>query len=85
MSATAPSLGNPRPLSLQRRIDDACDRFETAWKAGGTATSRTGSTVGKSRSVRRRRELILLEVYSPRGRGENGTADEYLARSVPGP
>src|SRR5437660_9472341 len=69
------------PLSVERRVDKVCARFETACRAGGrphledflgdaTGTERLGMT----------RELLRLEVHYRRQRGEVPCAEDYRQR-----
>jgi WD40 repeat protein/tRNA A-37 threonylcarbamoyl transferase component Bud32 len=71
------------PLSelVGRLVDQVCNRFEAACKAGGQhrVEDILGDTPEPARSALLR-ELIVLEVYYRRARGEGCRAEEYLAR-----
>src|SRR5262245_34235893 len=76
-----PSHFSASPLSLQRRIDDCCDRFEAAWKAGTTPNPEIYleefSEADRSELFR---ELLAIEV-SYWGNAERGrpSKDAFLA------
>jgi serine/threonine-protein kinase len=67
--------------SLARRVDQVCNRFEAAWKAGGRprAEDFLSDVPGPGRAALLR-ELIALEVYYRRRSGEGCAAEEYRAR-----
>jgi len=69
------------PLSDLKQIDAACDRFETAWRAGQRADPALflPGVSGPAR-VRLLRELLLIELESRRRSGERPDAAEYAAR-----
>jgi eukaryotic-like serine/threonine-protein kinase len=70
-----------RPNSPARRIDAACDRFETAWRGG--QEPRIEDLLEMATEADRPallRELITLEVELRRGRGEDPRSDEYRDR-----
>src|SRR5204863_7074700 len=82
MSDTTPTVDEVPALA--RRVDQACDRFEAAWKAAATAPPPPlddflGDTPGPERS-RLLRELIQLEVYYRRRRGEDCSPQDYRER-----
>jgi WD40 repeat protein len=62
-------------------VDQVCDRFEAAWKAGGQprAEDFLGGQPGPGRSALLR-ELVLLEAYYRQARGEDCRPEEYQAR-----
>jgi serine/threonine protein kinase len=69
------------PLSLQRRVDKLCDRFEKAWKDG----QRPGieaylAEVPEPDRVPLFRELLALEIELLRNGGERPTPEEYHHR-----
>jgi eukaryotic-like serine/threonine-protein kinase len=68
-------------LADWRRIDAACDRFESAWRAGERPDLAAGLAVaaGPARD-RLFRELLALELEFRLGRGERPEAAEYDAR-----
>lgn len=68
------------PPSLRRRIDKACDRFETAWRAG--ATPRLEDYVDGWTDDERTAlllELVPLDADYRRTRGQALTAEQYRA------
>jgi WD40 repeat protein len=64
-----------------RLVDQVCNRFEAAWKAGGRprAEDFLGGASEPARSALLR-ELVLLEAYYRRTRGESCPTQEYQAR-----
>jgi tetratricopeptide (TPR) repeat protein len=71
----------PLPESLARQVDQVCNRFEAAWKAG--TPPRLEDFLGDAPDRVRAallRELIPLEVYYRRARGEDCRPEEYQAR-----
>jgi hypothetical protein len=64
-----------------RLIDQTCDRFEAAWKAGGRPDPGVflGDTDGDERAALLR-ELLLLDWEYRRRAGEAPRADDYAAR-----
>src|SRR5262249_8822380 len=77
----APSAPKRSRLLLAQQIDQVCDRFETAWKAGPrpriedylTHTPEPGQALLL-------RELVALEIAYRRRSGEQPRAEEYHAR-----
>jgi WD40 repeat protein len=71
----------PLSESLGRLVDQVCNRFEAAWKAGGQprADDFLGDRPEPDRSALLR-ELVLLEAYYRRSRGEDCRPEEYQAR-----
>jgi WD40 repeat protein/serine/threonine protein kinase len=79
-TAPAPDEGL-LPLTLARRLDQVCDRFEEAWVAGGRP--RAEEFVAELPPAARPellRELLRIELEQRRRRGEQPAADEYAAR-----
>jgi serine/threonine-protein kinase len=72
---------SPLPLSARRRVDEACDRFEAAWRAGPgpRAEEFLGDLAGPER-LALLRELIPLEVYYRRQWGQECRPEDYAAR-----
>src|SRR5262245_18562820 len=65
--------------SALARIDELCDRFEAAWKAGGTPD--LSALLGEATPEQRPalfRELFRLEMHYRRLRGEEPRTEEYL-------
>jgi WD40 repeat protein/tRNA A-37 threonylcarbamoyl transferase component Bud32 len=71
----------PLSESEGRLVDQVCNRFEAACKAGGQRRVEDflGDTPEPARSSLLR-ELVVLEVYYRRARGEGCRVEEYLAR-----
>ena len=63
------------------RIDEACDRFEAAWKAGGRPSIEDflGELTGQEHRASLR-ELLALDLAYRRHGGESPTHDEYRIR-----
>jgi serine/threonine protein kinase/S1-C subfamily serine protease len=69
------------PPALGRRIDEACDRFEAAWRSG--SPPRLEDFVAGWEGAERAallRELILLDADYRSARGEPVAPDDYCAR-----
>ncbi len=73
--------GEVLPPSLGRRIDQACDHFEAAWRAG-TAPVIENALDGWAEPDRAAlaQELILLDLYYRRCSGASPLAEDYLRR-----
>ena len=70
-----------RSLSRARRVDDACDRFELAWRAGSRPRIEDFLTdCPEPERTTLLRELIALEIAYRRDAGEQPLPDEYGAR-----
>jgi WD40 repeat protein/tRNA A-37 threonylcarbamoyl transferase component Bud32 len=73
---------DPEPLSesLARLVNQVCNRFEAACKAGTPPRLEDllGGTTGPERAALLR-ELIPLDVYYRRARGEDSRAEDYRA------
>jgi WD40 repeat protein len=69
------------PPALGRRINDACDRFEAAWRSAAPARIEDflAGWDGAERAALLR-ELVLLDADYHRGRGEAVSAADYRAR-----
>lgn len=69
------------PPDVARRLEMACDRFEAAWRAGGPPRAEDflagWAEPGRTALAR---ELVHLDVYYRRGRGEACRTAEYVAR-----
>jgi hypothetical protein len=67
--------------SLARQVDQACNRFEAAWKGGGQPRLEdfVGAAPGPERAALLR-ELVPLDVYYRRARGQDCGTDDYRAR-----
>jgi serine/threonine protein kinase len=72
------------PLSLERRVDEACDRFEDAWRAGQgpRIENYLAGAAEPARGVLLR-ELLALEIDLRREAGDMPTPEEYK-RLLPG-
>lgn len=69
------------PLTIKKRVDEACDRFEVAWRAGQRPRIEAyliDSTGPESTALLR--ELLALEIDLRLECGEKPTAEEYAAR-----
>jgi serine/threonine protein kinase len=67
--------------SVEQALDDACDRFERAWKAGGRpALDDYLGAVAEAHRPALVRELILLDVYYRRQAGEDPQPADYGER-----
>src|SRR6516225_6467138 len=74
----SPSDGS---FSQRRRVDEACDRFEAAWKAGQLPRIEDYlADVAEADRALLFQELLGLEVDFRREGGERPTAEEYHAR-----
>jgi serine/threonine-protein kinase len=73
------------PLSVQLQLEEACSRFEAAWKAADSVAAaprieeHLGATAEPARPALLR-ELLRLEIAYRRRHGENPTARDYAAR-----
>jgi WD40 repeat protein/predicted Ser/Thr protein kinase len=69
------------PPDLGRRVDEACNRFEAAWRAGGPPRLEdfVAGWAGEERAALLR-ELVPLDADYRRQRGEAWSAADYLAR-----
>jgi predicted ATPase len=66
---------------LAGRIDEACDRFERAWRAGGRpALEDHLAEVPEAQRTVLLRELVLLEAPYRRRAGEEPRPEDYLGR-----
>jgi serine/threonine protein kinase len=76
------TLSNPEslPLSVARRVDEACDRYEAAWRAGQRPRMEEYlARVPEPERCALFRVLLPLEIELRRQGDENPTADEYAA------
>jgi WD40 repeat protein/serine/threonine protein kinase len=81
MSEPTPPTEAPLPLSLARRIDAACERFELAWQAGQRPRIEDYLVAGSQEEQQcLLRELVLLEVHFRRRLGETPLAADYQGR-----
>jgi len=73
----APTLS----LAQARRVNDACDRFEAEWRAGGSPGIESAlARVDEPDRPGLFAELLALEVELRRGRGEQPDPGEYRGR-----
>ena len=81
MSTTLPTIDASLSPSMINGMDDVCDRFEAAWKAGlrPRIEDYLGETAGPERSALWH-ELLVLELVYRRRQGERPTPEEYRAR-----
>jgi tetratricopeptide (TPR) repeat protein len=78
----APSFADDRlSEAALRRVDDACARFEDAWKKG--RPPRPNEYLAAAEGPEREellRELLRLDIHYRRGRGERVSADDYTGK-----
>jgi hypothetical protein len=81
MSATLPTTDASLSPTMINGMDDACDRFEAAWKAGlhPRIEDYLEETAGPERSTLWH-DLLVLELVYRRRQGERPTPEEYQAR-----
>ena len=81
MSEDGRDVPETLPLSGSRRVQEACERFEAAWRAGGRPRieDHLGEAAGRERSVILI-ELLALDLEMRVGLDERPTAAEYRAR-----
>ncbi|MBI2805861.1 MAG: serine/threonine protein kinase [Planctomycetes bacterium] len=74
-------MNDPLSLSAERRVDEVCVRFESAWQAGQVVKIEEylGDASGPERTALLR-ELVRLEVEYRIRRGEQPTIEEYRSR-----
>jgi tRNA A-37 threonylcarbamoyl transferase component Bud32 len=69
------------PLSLEQKVDQICTRFEAAWKTGGQPDIEDYlGDLGDMEKWEVLRELILLDIFYRRKRGESCRTEDYQAR-----
>jgi tetratricopeptide (TPR) repeat protein len=76
-----PTMPEHRPTRPSERVDELCDRFETAWRAG--AARRIEDVLAEVEAADRPAllsELLALERELRRKRGERPAAHDYLYR-----
>jgi WD40 repeat protein/tRNA A-37 threonylcarbamoyl transferase component Bud32 len=81
MNSSMPTTPGDRPARSSERVDEACDRFETAWRAG--QAPRIEDYLVQAEEADRPAllgELLALECELRRRRGERPELDEYLTR-----
>jgi serine/threonine-protein kinase len=81
MSDQPPPSGDSLSPSLWQRVDELCDRFEDAWKAG--QRPRIEDYLGAASEPERCKlleELLQVELAYCRRRGETLVLEEYLRR-----
>jgi len=72
----------PFPLSGRRRVDEVCDRFEAAWRAGGLRPD-PAEFLNQVEEPERRRllpELVALDLEFRSQAGDSLNLDEYRSR-----
>jgi serine/threonine-protein kinase len=81
MSGEALPKGGGRPDLPAHRVDEACDRFEAAWRSGGEPRIEEYlRPVAPPDRPALLRELLALELELRRGRGERPELAEYRQR-----
>ena len=81
MDCSASSSAEGRSIRPSERIDEACDRFEAAWRSGSAPWIE--DYLAEALEVDRPAllgELVALERELRRHRGESPETDEYLER-----
>src|SRR5262245_21707173 len=69
------------PLSLEKRVDEACDRFEKAWKEGkGPRIEDYLAEAPEPERVPLLRELLALEIELRCDGGDRPMPEEYHRR-----
>ena len=69
------------PLSLEYKVDDICSRFEAAWKTGSQPHVEDHvADLSDAEKPEVLRELILLDVFYRRQRGETCLPTDYQSR-----
>jgi anti-anti-sigma factor len=73
--------GESGPVSLEKRVDEACDRFEAAWRAGQRPRIEDylAEAPGPARGLLMR-ELLALEIELRSGEPEGPAPEEYRRR-----
>src|SRR5262249_44001262 len=81
MSGEQPSVTKSLALSLEMRVDQTCDRFEAAWRAGqGARIEDCLAPAPEPERPELLRQLLALEIDLRRERGERPTPEEYAPR-----
>src|SRR5262245_30503731 len=72
------AVSEPLKPPLGRRVDEACDRFDAAWQAGGRPriADHLGDAAGAERAALLR-ELVLVDASYRRRAGETPRPDDY--------
>src|SRR5205807_1683854 len=85
MNAAQPPAGERRPEMTVHRLDEACDRFEAAWRAGcSPRIEEYLESFAEGERPALLRELLAQEVELRQDCGQRPDPDEYLRR-FPGP
>src|SRR5438067_991758 len=81
MSDVPAAAGGGHPRSLERVMEDVCDRAEAAWKEGGRPEIEDAlGEVPEAARPALLRSLLVLELAYLRRRGEWPTPEEYRRR-----
>src|SRR5262249_54670785 len=81
MSHEPSSSGESLPLSAEKRVDEVCDRFEAAWRAGRKPRiEEYVITAPQPERAALLRQLLSLEVELRRQCGEASAAAQYTPR-----
>jgi O-acetyl-ADP-ribose deacetylase (regulator of RNase III)/predicted Ser/Thr protein kinase len=81
MKGDQPSSTASSPLSLEKRVDEASDRFEAAWRAGrGPRIEDYLAAAPEPERPDLLRQLLALEIGLRREGGERPTPEEYAPR-----
>src|SRR5262249_50232853 len=85
MSKPALRISTSWSPRLEEQVDEACDRFESAWKSATTTSERPriekylGALAEPERLVLLR-ELVILDIYYRRQHGEDPRPPDYGKR-----
>jgi tRNA A-37 threonylcarbamoyl transferase component Bud32 len=81
MSQSLPSRSETLPPELAERLDQVCDRFEAAWKAGRRPQIEEHlEGVPEDERIPLLQELVLLDAHYRRLAGDNPQTDDYKAQ-----
>ncbi|MGO9919845.1 MAG: hypothetical protein ACLQIB_34775 [Isosphaeraceae bacterium] len=82
MSAGGSASSDDDSFAAHNRIDQACDRFEAAWRVGERPRIEDWLASGKAASERAAllRELLMVELCWRERNGERPDRHEYLGR-----
>jgi WD40 repeat protein/predicted Ser/Thr protein kinase len=79
--STVPLPDEALSRAAARRVDEACDQFEKAWRSGGQPRLEDAlAGVAEPERGPLFRELLAVELELRRGRGERPSAADYLSR-----
>ena len=79
MNDSLTTFGESLSVDAALRVDEACERFEAAWRAGQPPHVEDFLTAVERERQALLRELLRLDLHYRRGRGENPGAGFYVA------